>query len=125
MIEKQNRQGVLSVVGMNTQGLKQCLMEAEKELSANDTEENRLRVASLTGQYEDHQDLFSVVTCYFAVIDSSKQETMKRSVDEHISALEEEISQTKDLEYLKRLEYNVDCWKNIQEILTFVCKKFR
>lgn len=125
MIEKQNRQGVLSVVGMNTQGLKQCLMEAEKELSTNDTEENRLRVASLTGQYEDHQDLFSVVTCYFAVIDSSKRETMHRSIDEHLKVLEEEISQAKDLEYLKRLEYNVDCWKNVQEILTFVEKRLR
>lgn len=125
MIEKTQRQGVLSVVGMNTQGIKQCLLEAEKELSANDTEKNRLRVASLTGQYEDHQDLFSVVTCYFAVIDSSKQETMRRSVNEHLSALEEEILQTKDLEYLKRLEYNLDCWKNVQEILTLVCEKFR
>lgn len=125
MVEKQNRQGVLAVVGMNAQGLKQQLTKAEEELSLNDTEENRLRVASLTGQYEDHQDLFSVVTCYFAVIDSSKRETMQRSIDEHLNALEEEISQAKDLEYLKRLEYNVDCWKNVQEILTFVCEKFR
>ena len=125
MIEKTQRQGVLAVVGMNAQGLKQHLTKAEEELSLNDTEENRLRVASLMGQYEDHQDLFSVVTCYFAVIDSSKRETMERSVDEHLKALDEEISQTKDLEYLKRLEYNVDCWKNVREILTFVGKRLR
>jgi len=115
LIEPQDRMSILQVISANTQMCGKQMQKVMDDIQS-DNKETDLQFAQ--SQLTDHQSIYSLVQAVITLSNTTSTETMNKTLDNHIDRLEEEVEKTQDLEFLKKLQYNIEAWKKTKALIS-------